>query len=591
MTNMKIFDFDSIRDKFEDAGIKLRGYQEDAVQAVSKRINECFANGQNYVGQIVAPCAAGKTFMASVFAIICFYMNFAVKRKRNKILVVAPKIMLLIQLMVDYMKMFEKMNLGSDVVPVLFCSHTDTTEFDKELKRKVTCTTSLKDLRKVFNANPGKTVMVISTYHSSFKLSTIPWDMMVGDEAHFAVEEQFSKPQKKDKKAQIIAANEAMQKEEEDADMVAEKQEDVSAGNIFWSKMDAFIKLFITATPRHTRGKDEGARGMQNALVYGEVDYSITPKELVSLKQAVPTKLAYLSIDRFPTHERGDFTEADRGIFLDVVSEAFAYSYDYFVSVGGMGSNKLLVTCNGVAYVKEGMNFHKQLQEKIRSGNVSDKFSGDFKGAEVDVLGISSTIGAWINDREVSRAEFFKHARINKSNMIILHYDILAEGMDVGDINSVLLLRENGMTKTKTVQTVGRAMRKADNKDCCMIFTPIDDKDDSAAELIKNYLIQLRSAGYDPTDKYMLDGVEHSLPTPGPDPIWDKKIINFSNAEVNRVLASIIRYIVDLDDDELEAQAQIEDDERKETGRKKKNKKIVSSIDDLLDIAVRLRVA
>ena len=456
--------------------------------------------------------------------------------------------------------------------PLFFGSHVGDADFIKQetgftIRNTTSLGTIVESMKKIKEA--GKKPIVFSTYHSSYKLKSIEWDIFIGDEAHFATDEQFSRPQNKKSKQEFF---------------VEEVEEDENSNDIFWEAVTSKIKLFITATPRHTKGRKSGARGMQNKEVYGNVDYQILPKTLEELGFTVAPYLHFMHIDKYPQSENGTMTETNRNMLFDIVGESFAHSYDYFVSKKGMKQVKELVTVNGVAHAKSATEFCNALRDKIMSGDVSKKYKGEFAGADVDILSIASKFGAYINNEEVDRNAFLDHIRNSDRNMIIFHYDILTEGIDVAGINSQLILRERGMMKIKTIQLLGRGLRIADNKDCCMIFIPIVANEDSNGERIKNLLIQMRSANYDPSSDIMIDGKEFSIPVNPVNPIWDTDVIKFSDGDSTRAIESIFIEAINLDDDDIEDLAQIDEDKRKDDNRKKKGKMKVASLNDLLEL-------
>lgn len=81
----------------------------------------------------------------------------------------------------------------------------------------------------------------------------------------------------------------------------------------------------------------------------------------------------------------------------------------------------------------------------------------------MDIFAISSNelIGNVVNGSKVKRQEFLKLLReygkdMNKE-MLVLHFDILTEGIDVPGITSIMPLRE--LNKSRFIQTFGRCAR------------------------------------------------------------------------------------------------------------------------------------
>ena len=110
------FDYESVIMAYRKGGFALRRYQTDAVKTIGEKINTALSNGENYKGQLVAPCASGKTFMAALFAIAASKMNGITGNS----LVVAPKLVLVAQLLVDYTKRIEALGLEDEFVSFVF---------------------------------------------------------------------------------------------------------------------------------------------------------------------------------------------------------------------------------------------------------------------------------------------------------------------------------------------------------------------------------------------------------------------------------------------------------------------------------------
>jgi hypothetical protein len=87
----------------------------------------------------------------------------------------------------------------------------------------------------------------------------------------------------------------------------------------------------------------------------------------------------------------------------------------------------------------------------------------ELRNSGVDVFAISSNqeVGNDVNGEKVKRQEFLKRLReygkdVNKE-MLILHFDILTEGIDVPGITTIMPLRE--LNKSRFIQTYGRCAR------------------------------------------------------------------------------------------------------------------------------------
>jgi hypothetical protein len=111
-------------------------------------------------------------------------------------------------------------------------------------------------------------------------------------------------------------------------------------------------------------------------------------------------------------------------------------------------STKILVSTRGADDIKDFLSSKEY--EVLRNNNV-------------DIFAISSneSIGNVVNGTNVKRQEFLKLLReygkdMNKE-MLVLHFDILTEGIDVPGITSIMPLRE--LNKSRFIQTFGRCAR------------------------------------------------------------------------------------------------------------------------------------
>ena len=90
-----------------------------------------------------------------------------------------------------------------------------------------------------------------------------------------------------------------------------------------------------------------------------------------------------------------------------------------------------------------------------------------------EVLHISSKFGAFINNQKVDREVFFNtlnaYGKDVDKKFVVLHYDILAEGLNISCLNGVVFQRSTDYIKI--LQTVGRAVRLHANKRKCSILS------------------------------------------------------------------------------------------------------------------------
>lgn len=241
-----------------------------------------------------------------------------------------------------------------------------------------------------------KVPLVISgTYHSAERiaLAGIPVEIVFCDEAHYLVQEQFN-----------------------------------------WIVSDPFPSkraYYFTATLRETPSKE--GMGMNNPELFGERLYTEIPAELIEKGEMVRPRMHMVDMSHDPEKDEGD------GL---AVAEAF----EEHRSVVNVGAKLLVVSKDGSTHLNN-LATHpkiKQLMEVRPALKVYD---------------ISSANGARINGVQVKRDAFLKELRAlgDMDEAIIIHHDILSEGIDVPGITGVMPLIS--LKKAKFLQTLGRATR------------------------------------------------------------------------------------------------------------------------------------
>jgi superfamily II DNA or RNA helicase len=180
---------------------------------------------------------------------------------------------------------------------------------------------------------------------------------------------------------------------------------------------------FFTATQKVTKG-DEG-NGMNNQEFYGPVVFRRTPRQMIDQGYMVRPRIHY---------EQAEASAPWSKIVADAYEE-----HQTQISYNA----KMLVCCNGTKTIKEIVS--------------SAGFKEWCKVHSVTVFDVSSTYGANIDGQVVDRNDFLKRLKAHKGKAIILHINILTEGIDVPDITGVMFIRNMGMTRF--LQSLGRATR------------------------------------------------------------------------------------------------------------------------------------
>lgn len=311
-------------------------------------------------------------------------------------------------------------------------------------------------------------LIIFSTYNSAERIEdarqqlNIPISVVLNDEAHYLVQERFHDI------LHILASDRC---------------------------------YFFTATTRHT-ASDKG-RGMNNIDSYGEVIYTLLPREAIERGKMVRPRIHLIKTEGVHTSEDYDSS------FNVVIHSSFKQHKIYLNEHHPNLSPKILVSTRGSNDIK---NFllsreYQTLREQ---------------GVEVYAIASNEEIGNNINGVKVKRQEFLKQLKqcgkdINKE-MLILHIDILTEGIDVPGITTIMPLRE--LNKSRFIQTFGRCARldirdreilengtitpndlDRMNKPYAWVILPFitqTNRDDS--ESMRNIIYELREFGFNPSE-------------------------------------------------------------------------------------------
>jgi hypothetical protein len=209
---------------------------------------------------------------------------------------------------------------------------------------------------------------------------------------------------------------------------------------------------FFTATQKVTDGDSEGGRGMHNTDFYGEVIYRQTPNEMI--------------LGGFMVRPRIHFEKCEGNAkWSDMVQDAFIH---HSANLTEMQKAKMLVCCNG----------SKTIQEIC-----TPAFMAWCKEEGIKLFDISSAFGPRINGEVVGRNDFLKDLKDWKHKAIVLHINILTEGIDVPDMSGVMFIRN--MEMSRLLQSIGRATRP-DLRDLDSDYMPLHSSAD-IEKMVKPY--------------------------------------------------------------------------------------------------------
>jgi len=434
-------------------------YQEEA-------FNKCQLNKK---GIVVMPTGTGKTFVqAGVIA------NDILNNPGFRMYVVnAPRIMLSYQLLEEVMKF----NLNNGVDARYMAVHSGSVGELKELKKLqnekgftnsiITNTTSPSEVSKMITTakEANQPLIFFSTYNSAIRIEQgrqeEPINIIMNDEAHYLVQERF---------------------------------------NTDFNEIITERKYFFTATTKETPS-DEGL-GMNNTEFYGERIFVMTPFEAIQLGKIVRPRVHIVS-----TNGQELMTKEDLNTSLDKLVINSFNEHSKLLKNGQKG--KMLIAASGT----------DDMKRLIKSNEIKNFVDN---GGKFYAVASDSDVSNFINGKKVARKEWLKQLQIDGANknqeLIVIHYDILTEGIDVPGLTGVLFLRDQ--SKSKFIQTYGRVARldKQDrnrissgeitpndlnqmNKPYAWIIIPaLKREDDDKLANLEGLIDQLRDFGFDPSE-------------------------------------------------------------------------------------------
>jgi len=456
---------------------KLYNYQVDVV-------TKTFYNQK---GIVCLPTGTGKTFCQS--AIIANDIKLNPDQFRMYI-VNSPRILLSYQLLKEVYGFLTSNGIEARYMFVHSGGKTDELELEQLRLNanddghnipfsQIISTTSVDDIRQMMSNSKEQELPLVmfSTYNSADKIEIArsnykqPISIILNDEAHYLVQEQFHDILRTLKSSRCY---------------------------------------FFTATTINTPS-DKG-RGMNNKELYGDVLYSMTPRQAIDLGKMIRPRLHIVKTDG--VYNSTDFDKS----LSKIIYEAF---YQHKKIIGDKLSPKILVSVKGTMDIKKFLNSNEY--KSLRNDDV-----------DIFAIATNENVGNQINGTNMRRQSFLKKLKRsgtnNKKKMIVLHYDILAEGIDVSGFTGMIPLRT--LNKSKFLQTYGRcarldhndriALQNNDlkpneldkmNKPYAYIIIPnvIHDNDDDKSNL-SQLITELRSYGFNPSENIISASTVNGIP-------------------------------------------------------------------------------
>lgn len=260
-----------------------------------------------------------------------------------------------------------------------------------------------------------------------------------------------------------------------------------------WIKVKADNEFFFTATMIVTGedGEDINGRAMNNIAFFGRILNKNLPKTLIERKIICDIRLHFSKLE---TDDRQK-TYIDEIIRINKFNSSFLPNMPY---------HKILNATGGTSYISKIEKHIKKIQQHIPG---------------YDIFTITY-LGAKINGEKVSREKFREELK-KPRNALIFHFDILTEGLDIGDMTGVIIQRN--LKRKDFLQTIGRAMRiykKDPNKKPYAIITITGCNDDNEMiDFAKKMFELLHSAGFDMSENKIFtdDNIIHKSKDKGID--------------------------------------------------------------------------
>lgn len=375
----------------------------------------------NNRGQIIIPTGTGKTRI-QVHTHIADMLNKIKQNESGVYVIGAHRLLLCKQLMDELQDLCLRIGIPINALYVGSARHDEKDVYDQYFQKGIDSnnyeskyTTVGEDVKSFYEKTKGqkRNLIVVSTYHSFDKLKNIEEiDLCTYDEAHTTTEDRF-------------------------------------LDNILLVMPKIKRNYFFTAT-RKVSG-DEG--GMNDQEIYGDILIAISPTEAIEAGEITMPRIHTINLQNGKT---GEVSHRNEEMLIKTVQEAFIQHKNLLKKDSAYPDEigaKLLVSLKG-SNEMELLQNNLKFQEWCSSNSIKTySYSSRFGNFE-DFTAQPNRNKVYENMKSLSDTE----------DAILLHIDILTEGIDLPSITGVLLLRH--LNEIKLFQALGRALRlfKADRK-------------------------------------------------------------------------------------------------------------------------------
>ncbi|MFN4914393.1 MAG: DEAD/DEAH box helicase family protein [Sphingomonadales bacterium] len=386
-------------------------------------------------GKLIFPCGAGKSLTG-------YWISKALDAKH--ILVAVPSLALVKQTLDDYCR--ESLAEGNPIAPFCICSDEgigksdDVAIFSQDLG--INCTTDREQIKEFLRQKTDRKKVIFTTYQSgrvlgeAIKEVAFSFDLGILDEAHKTVGAA-------DKLFSYLLFDENVQIQK---------------------------RIFMTATERRYKGSSDNILSMDDPEVYGDTFSQLSFKEAIDLEILSDYKIITLLITKEEVKEYLKQNDIVYGTGLGDSEEVDFRTYASLIA---------LRKAMDKYPIKHAVTFHGSIKRAKLFSELQEPFEEVYPHfSKVSAYHVTGAIPTGIRSkivREFAGAE----------KAIITNAKCLTEGVDVPNIDCVLFADPRNST-VDIVQAVGRALRRAGDKEFGYVLLPIYSEEKSGEALLES---------------------------------------------------------------------------------------------------------
>jgi superfamily II DNA or RNA helicase len=469
--------------------VELQEYVRQQVARLNKHQKECFDHLKVKDKLLSAlPTGAGKSMLAFVDI-----LDRIVNSNESVFALASHRILLNDRHTVDMLNLMAPL-LGQLGFIFVASAQFDTSRFQNQFAEAlrqqrlafsdiITTSTNGSDIRcKVeHHLSERRKVIIVSTYQSLDKIQNIPIDSMYCDEAHT---------------------------------MISDKGDSEFKKNYLAILPNIKNNYFLTATPRFSNEEDSDLFFMNNKDFFGE---AIGPDFNTAVKEGYIVR-PYIHVISPVDYEPSDDTSIEIQSRAKLIREAYKEHEDWLFSISAEPEEigaKLLIKCRNVE--DDMWPTFLSLRDTIPGVRI---FAGASKGP-LKADGSEDVNKCYIDGMPYSRTDYIEELTNldSKQRVIVLHYDILSEGINVSGFTGVMFSGGVLSSETKILQNIGRCTRlhpkdrerllakllgtddfsKWVKPGCAVIIPFWDTKSEETKRSLVSLIVRLRREGFELT--------------------------------------------------------------------------------------------